>query len=263
MVAFIIQIYEVQNPTEAQALVDLGADHIGSVIRSENDWKLPMVKDTVKTVQAAGAKSSLIPLYNSSDAVVQTLDYYRPDIVHFCEALADQDDIWKYCEGLIDLQRIVKDRFPDIKIMRSIPIVQQAVGDTLPTLEISKKFQSVSDYFLTDTLLINNDQTKPDKQPEQGFVGITGRTCDWNIARQLVEKSANPVILAGGISPHNVAEAISAVKPAGVDSCTLTNLTDDTGVRVRFKKDLTKVKAFVEAARLASDHQTRKTKHQF
>ena len=60
-----------------------------------------------------------------------------------------------------------------------------------------------------------------------------------------------PVILAGGISPHNVADAIRTVKPAGIDSCTLTNPTDEKGNPVRFKKDLTKVKALVDAVKLA------------
>ena len=42
----VIQIYEVQDPTEAQALIGLGIDHIGSVITSEDDWKVPIIKDT-------------------------------------------------------------------------------------------------------------------------------------------------------------------------------------------------------------------------
>ena len=83
MEKIIIQIYEVQDPTEAQALIGLGIDHIGSVITSEKDWKLPIVKDTVNAVRSAAGKSSLIPLYNRLETVLQTLDYYRPDIVHF------------------------------------------------------------------------------------------------------------------------------------------------------------------------------------
>jgi phosphoribosylanthranilate isomerase len=117
-------------------------------------------------------------------------------------------------------------------------------------LEISKKFEPISDYFLTDTLLINDNKSEPDQQPVEGFVGITGQTCNWDIARQLVRETKIPIILAGGISPHNVKDAIRTVKPAGVDSCTQTNLTDDKGAPIRFKKDLAKVKAFVDAVRL-------------
>ena len=40
----IVQIYEVQDPFEAEALVEIGVDRIGSVIVSERDWKIPGVK---------------------------------------------------------------------------------------------------------------------------------------------------------------------------------------------------------------------------
>ena len=278
----IIQIYEVQDPAEAQALIDLGVDHIGSVIVSEEKWKIPLIKETIAAVQSAAGKSSLIPLFNNPDSVTRTLDYYGPDIVHFCEALADQKDIWGNCAHLIDLQENVKKKFPDIKIMRSIPIVQQGEQGSVATLEFGRRFEPVSDFFLTDTLLVKNDAsqlnpqpvegfvgitdqtrdwgdiagklvqesiTQPGAQPVEGFVGITGQTCDWQVARYLVQASRIPVILAGGISPQNVIDAIRNVRPAGVDSCTQTNMVDQNGDLMRFKKDLKKVKFLVEAVR--------------
>ena len=76
----IVQIYEIQDPFEAEKLVEIGVDQIGSVIVSETGWKVPGVKDTIRQVRSAAAKSSLIPLYNSPDSVLQTLDFYQPDI---------------------------------------------------------------------------------------------------------------------------------------------------------------------------------------
>jgi phosphoribosylanthranilate isomerase len=84
-----------------------------------------------------------------------------------------------------------------------------------------------------------------------GFVGITGLTCNWTIARKLVDSANIPVILAGGLSPDNVFNGIINVKPAGVDSCTQTNACDMQGNPVRFKKDMAKVKRFVEESRRA------------
>ena len=80
----IVQIYEVQDPLEAESLVDIGVDRIGSVIVSERDWKVQGVKDTIRRLRSAPAKSSLIPLFNSRESILRTLDYYQPDIVHFC-----------------------------------------------------------------------------------------------------------------------------------------------------------------------------------
>jgi len=75
--------------------------------------------------------------------------------------------------------------------------------------------------------------------------------CDWDTAAELVASCRIPVILAGGISAGNVAEGIRRVRPAGVDSCTLTNAHDKSGAPIRFKKNLQKVKQLVNAVRVA------------
>ena len=245
----IIQIYEIQTPAEAQTLIDLGVNHIGSVIVSETEWKVPELKDTLECVRSSTAKSSLIPLFNTADSVFRILDYYRPDIIHFCEALTDQPGVKNFCRRLIELQQEVKRRFPDIRIMRSIPIARAGAPDSISTLEIAGWFEPTSDFFLTDTILLNQSGTNVDSQPVQGFVGLTGQTCNWDTARRLASTSHIPVILAGGISPANVSEGIARVKPAGVDSCTLTNARDERGLNIRFKKDMQKVQQLVEVVR--------------
>ncbi|MEE4263209.1 MAG: hypothetical protein V2I56_11000 [Desulfobacteraceae bacterium] len=251
MKKIIIQIYEVQNPAEAEKLINIGVDHIGSVILSERDWKIPEVKETVERIRSSKAKSSLIPLYNSLDSVLHTLDYYQPDIVHFCEALTDQKDVWTFCRKLVRLQKDVKKAFPQIRIMRSIPIAPPGGSHLVPTLDLAKVFEPISDYFLTDTLLIGDPDSDADSQPVQGFVGITGQTCSWPTAADLVAASNIPVILAGGISPGNVTEGILQIRPDGIDSCTRTNALDDQGVPIRFQKDMKKVEKLVSAVREA------------
>ena len=140
-------------------------------------------------------------------------------------------------------------RFPDISIMRSIPITEAEAANSIPTLELAGWFEPYSDFFLTDTLLLDGAGDDIGNQPVHGFVGITGKTCNWDTARRLVSSSRIPVILAGGISPANVAEGISRVRPAGVDSCTLTNAIDEDGRPIRFSKDLRKVQQLVDAVR--------------
>jgi phosphoribosylanthranilate isomerase len=247
----IVQIYEVQDPLEAESLVEIGVDRIGSVIVSETDWKDQGVKDTIRRLRSAPAKSSLIPLFNSPELILRTLDYYQPDIVHFCESLVNEKDVWDYCLRLIQLQKDVKKQFPHIKIMRSIPIAQYGKNKSVSTLELAGWFEPVSDIFLTDTMLANESGIGAAPQPVRGFVGITGQRCNWDTAAELVASCRIPVILAGGVSPGNVAEGIRQVKPAGVDSCTRTNALDKNGVPIRFKKDLKKVKQLVDAVREA------------
>ncbi len=74
--------------------------------------------------------------------------------------------------------------------------------------------------------------------------GGTGETGDWNVAREFVAAAKKPVLLAGGLTPENVAEAIRIVKPWGVDV--------SSGVEQRpGKKDLAKVARFIELSRMA------------
>jgi phosphoribosylanthranilate isomerase len=245
----IVQVYEIQNPEEAEAVVAAGVDHVGSVVASEENWKMPALKAAVGRVHAGGAKSSLIPLFREETPVLRMLEYYQPDLVHFCDALPVDPRAMQICDRLIQLQIRVKKNFPEMSVMRSIPIGPRGQTHRVPTLELGRVFEPFSDFFLTDTLLLGSAASAEATQPVKGFVGITGQTCDWDMAGCLVRQSILPVILAGGVSPENAAEAIAAVRPAGIDSCTLTNARDAHNRPIRFKKDMAKVRALVAAAR--------------
>jgi len=51
-------------------------------------------------------------------------------------------------------------------------------------------------------------------------LGGTGRSHDWSISRRIREAVSVPIFLAGGIRPDNVREALSVVRPFGIDLCT-------------------------------------------
>ena len=252
----IIQVYEVQTQEEAEQLISLGVDHIGSVILSADNWKSPVLKDVMRTVAELGARSSLIPLFSDLNVIRRTLEYYQPDIIHFCEMLPDPIRLPDDFERILHRQRLIRTSFPQTDVMRTLPIPQVSGHNGYSALDYARLFEPVSDYFLTDTLMVQKDfpglgqETAP--QPVSGFVGITGMPCDWNDAKKLVAACKIPVILAGGITPDNVAEGILQVSPAGVDSCTGTNACDPLGRPIRFQKDMNKVKRLVAAARQAA-----------
>jgi len=75
-----------------------------------------------------------------------------------------------------------------------------------------------------------------------GAHGGTGLMCDWSAARKAVEAGLN-VILAGGLTPENVAEAVKAVRPCAVD--TSGGVESAPG-----KKDHEKVRRFIANAKL-------------
>jgi phosphoribosylanthranilate isomerase len=246
--AMIIQIYEIQTPFEAEQMAALGVDHIGSVLLSPDAMQNAEIKETVKLVRSLGRKSSLIPLFADVDHITEMIDYYRPDIVHFCDTLPSPNGDAATLMQIVQRQQAIRNRFPGIEIMRSIPIGCAGYGAKVASLEMASVFEPLSDWFLTDTLLFNGDRAKDMDQPVDGYVGITGKVCDWDVAAALVTQSNIPVILAGGIGPENASAGIETVRPAGVDSCTLTNAVDANGKSIRFKKDIEKVSRLVAAA---------------
>jgi len=96
------------------------------------------------------------------------------------------------------------------------------------------EFQALETRFEFDRYLLDS------YDPET--IGGTGQTCDWNQAREMVQTLGNPVLLAGGLDPDNVAEAIRLVQPWGVDV--------SSGVEIEpGRKDIEKVKRFIEQCR--------------
>ncbi|MBX3440842.1 MAG: phosphoribosylanthranilate isomerase [Planctomyces sp.] len=77
-----------------------------------------------------------------------------------------------------------------------------------------------------------------------GQYGGSGQVAPWRELATVWEKDWPPLILAGGLTPRNVAEAVSATRPWGVD--TASGVESSPGV-----KDLDQVRAFLAAARSA------------
>jgi phosphoribosylanthranilate isomerase len=91
--------------------------------------------------------------------------------------------------------------------------------------------------FFTDTVMLDS--------AIGGEFGGSGRSFPWEIAREFVQ--ANPqlrVVLAGGLTPENVAEAVTTVRPFGVD---VTSGVESAPGR----KDYGRLRAFIAAARAA------------
>ena len=244
----LVQVYEIQSPEEASLMIECGVDHIGGVLLSPTDWKIPALAESLGLIREAGRRSSLIPLFSDPDAVHRVIDHYQPDIIHFCDSLSSgaRLDV-AAVEAALALQLGVRERFPGVGIMRSIPIAPPGFGSLVPSLELGRRLEGATDWFLTDTLLVGGEE-----QPVEGHVGITGKVCDWEVARDLVNQSGIPVILAGGLSPENVVDGLRFTRPAGADTCTATNLLDERGKAIRFRKDPEKVRRFVEECRRAA-----------
>jgi phosphoribosylanthranilate isomerase len=213
------QIYEVSTPEEARSISMIGVDHIGILV-GIGEFPRELSVDAAAEVAAGVVPPSRVStLFLTADlsAIEKHADKLRPSIVHLGAApeLLSPADVAS-----------LKRKLPGGLIMRSVPVVDEG------SIAIARDYDGIADFLLLDS-----------HRPSDRQIGALGVTHDWTISRRIVEVVQTPVILAGGLGPDNVAEAILAVRPAGVDSKTKT---DQSGSH---RKDLDLVTRFHEAAR--------------
>lgn len=120
----------------------------------------------------------------------------------------------------------VREVLPYLRIMKAVHVMDESAIAT------AKYFSDTADAILLDTRTADR-------------IGGTGITHDWNISAKIVKECSCPVILAGGLTPENVTEAIIRVRPYAVDV--------HTGVKKNGVRDAERTRAFVANARTARD----------
>jgi phosphoribosylanthranilate isomerase len=214
-----VQIYGLTTTEDAAAVDRLGPDSVGVVL----DEGLPtwdsVDADTARDIVRAlpHVRVTALSLSTDPDRILSTVKTIRPDIVHLARADTIDD---------ATLQRI-RAKIEPAQLLLTVPV------DGPAALDVARRLSEVADSLLLDT-----------KHPDTGVVGATGHTHDWSISADIVNSLDTTVVLAGGLGPENVRDAIAAVRPFGVDSETRTSLESD-----RRRKDIAKVEAFISLAR--------------
>jgi phosphoribosylanthranilate isomerase len=213
------------NVEDAIMAAEAGADAIGVI----------HVANTKRYIDLGTAKRifNAVPIFVSK-AVVLTLDNDPIEMMH--DKIKLIEDTGADCiqlhgdepvELIADLRGIMTDR---IRIIKKIGVS----GAKKKCLENALAYESVVDAILLDTVT-----------GVKGAIGGTGKEHDWNISKEIVASVKKPVILAGGLNPDNVANAIALVKPYAVD----VSSGVERDVRI---KDAAKVMKFIEAAKSAT-----------
>jgi phosphoribosylanthranilate isomerase len=119
------------------------------------------------------------------------------------------------------------------------PSIVSEVGRTVPVI---KAFRVAADFPLSTLDKFHDAFAFLLDGSRGGQYGGTGTAADWNVARRAA--ASHRIVLAGGLTPENVAAAIRAVRPYAVDVA--------SGVETKpGKKDQAKVRAFIEEVRRA------------
>lgn len=220
----ILQIYGLTTPDDAARVAALGADHIGLVAGEHGRTPDEVDFATARTIFAAvpdGVKRVALTVADDPGEIEAMARAVQPDILHLAAPL-DQFSA--------DGAHQVRQRLPGLPLMQSVAVTGPLA------YYVAVRFAGVVDYLLLDS-----------RDPGSGRVGVTGLTHDWSISRRIAQSVPTPVILAGGLNADNVAAAIEAVGPAGVDSQSGTSRRDNP-----LRKDLERVRRFIAAVRAAS-----------
>jgi len=198
-----VKICGITNTEDALVAVEAGADAIGFVFHEKSPRNV--------SPQKAAAIIAKLPPFVQSVGLFVDADVERVNwVTDFCgvdliQLHGDEDP--EYCT---EIRRRI------IKVFR----VKDAAS-----------LSSLGRYQVAGYLL---DAWSPDAH------GGTGKSFDWNLARELVGNRS--IIIAGGLTPENVREAVDIVRPYAVDVS--SGVESSPG-----EKDIDKVRNFIRAAK--------------
>ena len=198
MISPIIQIAGVRNWDEAAMISASGATHIGFPLR------LDVHQPDLSEEAAAEIIRKLPP------SIHPVLITYLAKATEIYELLQQLGCNIVQLHGSISLAKLEKlqqlsrssSSIP-FEIWKSLVVKAGNETELLETLRLTAPFV---DAYITDTY-----------DPTTGASGATGKTHDWKITQRIVAQSLRPIIVAGGLHPENVAEAIGITGAAGVD----------------------------------------------
>ncbi|MGE5474519.1 MAG: phosphoribosylanthranilate isomerase [Ignavibacteriales bacterium] len=209
-----VKICGIKRIEDALKAVEFGADAIGLLIKTSS-------KNSIDPTVAKKIVQKLPPFCSSVMVVTITDIKEIVDLAKYIGVTSIQLHGHNSPEDIVQIKKEIQ----NIKIIKTIHVMDAE------SIDNCKDF-----YNNADTILLDSSNKA------NGAVGGTGLTHDWNISKRIVSECPLPVILAGGLKPENIVEAIKIVKPYGVDVQSGVNGQDGF-------KDYSKMKQFIEKAK--------------
>jgi len=222
----ITQIYSIQTIQEAQDCIAAGVNYIG--VAAATRMHLPAevsleVGQSIFRVIGSQAKKVALTVADSPEPIYRVIEQLQPDVIHVCG---------NHYFVNAEFAKTARSILPGIEVLQAISVTgPQAIAE-------AEYYAGFCDSVILDSV-----------DPSIAGIGAAGIVHDWSISAEICRRLENlgcRVILAGGLGPDNVAEAIRRVRPWGVDSFTRTSIKLPDGSS---RKDPVLVRLFVERAR--------------
>lgn len=209
-----MKICGISTIEDARAAAAAGADAIGCLVGLQHPSPDGVAASAARAIFAA------LPPF-----VARVLVTHRTSVAEVAALAAEAGPTVVQLHGAFPLEAIplLRTALPHIAIVKNVHVE----GDE--ALDAAREAAAVSDAVLLDS-------------KTRDRIGGTGTTHDWTISARIVREVPSPIILAGGLNPENVAEAIARVGPWAVDVNTGTKGPDG-------RKSHFRIRAFVAAAK--------------
>jgi phosphoribosylanthranilate isomerase len=201
-----VKICGVTRETDLHAVAEAGADAVGVIGGVSVDTPRAVELGRAAALVAAAPPfltTVLVTMPETAEEAIERAERVSPDVLQLHGNLSPE----------------------------TVAEVRAAVGTVLVATDhgSAPAYAEAADALLVDSV-------------DESGAGGTGETHDWTATRELVETLDVPVLLAGGLTPENVAEAVRTVGPYGVDVASGTER--EGGI-----KDHDAVRAFVRRAK--------------
>lgn len=184
----------IADPDEAVLAIAAGASALGLVSTMPSG---PGVIDEAMIAEIAarippGIATFLLTALTDAEAIIEQHRRFRTTTLQLVDRV----------EPAVHQQ--LRQALPGIGLVQVIHVLDQASVSEACELAPS-----------VDALLLDSGNPRlPTKS-----LGGTGQTHDWALSRRIVEQAGKPVWLAGGLNADNLADAVAAVRPFGLDLC--------------------------------------------
>jgi phosphoribosylanthranilate isomerase len=209
-----VKICGVRTPEDARKCADAGADALGMLLApSPRRITVSQAREIAEALPPT-VRPVIVMMPSTADEAITAARAIRPGAI---QLQGDESP---------EMVAEIKKALPGTCVVKAVHVGEGR------EMEKALAYEKVADAILLDTMSPNR--------------GGSGTTHDWAVSKKIVASVRKPVILAGGLNPENVADAIRAVRPYAVDVA--------SGVEGEGRaKDEALVEAFIVNAKEASD----------